>query len=94
MPKDVRCIHCGSTSIIKTGKKADGVQRYKCKKCNKVFQGSYVNRANRLKIDNSVYQDPLKWVDIKKISDILGIGQKAVINEFKDMAKNSPFRLR
>lgn len=94
MVSNVKCIRCGSTKVIKTGKRDDGVQRYKCKDCNKIFQNNYVNRASRIKIENAVYKDPLKWVDIKKISDILGVSQKAVISEFKYMSKNSQFTIK
>lgn len=34
--KGVACLHCGSTNVIKHGKK-NGVQRFKCKDCEKTF---------------------------------------------------------
>lgn len=93
MTNNVKCIRCGSVNVIKTGKRQDGVQRYKCKDCDKIFQNDYVNRAFRIKIENATYQDPLKWVDVKKISEILGLNQKAVISEFKYLSKNSQFKV-
>ena len=34
--KGVACLHCGSTAVIKYGKKSN-VQRFKCKDCGKTF---------------------------------------------------------
>ena len=35
------CLHCGSVAIKKHGKTTGGVQRYKCKDCNKTFTENY-----------------------------------------------------
>lgn len=94
MVNNIKCIRCGGTRVIKTGKRQDGIQRYKCKDCNKIFQNDYVSRANIIKITNATYKDPLKWVDIEKISNILGVNEKAVINEFKYMSKHCGFKVK
>lgn len=35
------CLHCGSVAIKKYGKTTGGVQRYKCKDCDKTFTENY-----------------------------------------------------
>ena len=41
----VKCIDCGSTEVIKFGKRASGHQRYRCESCNKTFQLEYTYKA-------------------------------------------------
>lgn len=42
---EVKCIDCGSTEVIKFGKRANGHQRYRCKSCKKTFQLEYTYKA-------------------------------------------------
>ncbi|WP_438358095.1 transposase [Budvicia aquatica] len=40
------CFHCSSVDIYKYGYSRIGLQRYKCKSCNKTFQGKYINQKH------------------------------------------------
>ena len=41
----VKCVECGSTEVIKFGKRPNGHQRYRCKSCKKTFQLEYTYKA-------------------------------------------------
>lgn len=37
------CPYCGSISVVRNGKRADGTQRYMCKDCHKSFVASILD---------------------------------------------------
>jgi transposase-like protein len=77
----VACLHCGSTSVIKHGKKND-IQRFRCKDCGKTFNDlTLTPMANsHVKLE--------KWVEYAKCM-ILGLSIRKSATKCKVSVKTS-----
>jgi transposase-like protein len=79
------CTHCGSEKYVKNGI-SNGVQRYKCKKCNRTFGD---------KIRKFTYLDKLRFLDlylnnngIRTSARILGCSPALLVKWVRELAGN------
>jgi len=80
-----KCRHCEG-AIVKAGKHRNGVQRYKCKQCNKYQLLEYQNRAHTTDMASlaSIY---LEGCGIRSLSRIFGVSPGTVLNKIREAAK-------
>jgi len=75
----VICLHCGSTSVIKHGKK-NGVQRFRCKDCNKTFNDLTLTPMANSKVCLEQWMDYAKCMiiglSIRKSAEICKVSVK------------------
>lgn len=50
------CPYCGSISVVRNGKRADGTQRYMCKDCHKSFVATSNSITSRTRKDVTVWE--------------------------------------
>ena len=82
---NVKCIHCESEEVVKTGKQAKGAQRCKCKKCGKTFQTQYVSLGAKPETKLLIAKMSLNGSGIRDISRVLGVSQNTVISTLKKL---------
>lgn len=81
--KVIACPHCGSTSVVKCGKK-DGKQRYKCKEkeCSKTFMQTTNTMFTHTRLTREQWLELLRGMveglSINKIADNIGTSGKTV----------------
>ena len=77
----ISCPHCGSISVVKTGKK-DGKQRYKCKDCKKYFIQASKTLFNNTRLTKSQWIELLRGLamnlSLTKIANNIGTSTKTV----------------
>ncbi|MDR2898916.1 MAG: helix-turn-helix domain-containing protein [Clostridiales bacterium] len=80
---EVRCIHCGSKDIVKTGKQTNGTPRCKCKKCGKTFQMEYISNGAKPETKAMIIKMSVNGSGIRDISRVLGVSQNTVMSVLK-----------
>lgn len=81
----MECKIC-SQKTVKNGFQKSGVQRYKCRCCNKQFQESYVYNAKKPKTNNHIVKLTQEGMGIKSIARYLAISPTTVIEKIKKVA--------
>jgi len=81
----MQCTHCGNTIFVKNGK-TNGIQRYKCKKCNRSFGD---------KVRKFTYADKEKFLDlylrglgIRSAAKIIGCSHPLLLRWIKKFAQS------
>lgn len=73
------CPHCGSTSVIKYGKRADGTQKYRCNDCHKQFniKSNSIVAHTRMNMDiwQSFIECMLQGLSLRVTAEICGISK-------------------
>ena len=80
---EVRCIHCKSKDVVKTGKQMNGTPRCKCKGCGKTFQKEYLSNGARPETKVLIVKMSLNGSGIRDISRVLDVSQNTVIGTLK-----------
>jgi len=80
---EVRCIHCKSKKVVKTGKQTNGTPRCKCKDCGKTFQTEYLSRGASPETKKLIVKMALNGSGIRDTSRVLGVSQNTVIAVLK-----------
>lgn len=80
---EVKCNHCGSRKTVKFGKQANGTPRYKCQKCNKLFQAEYRNNGSKPETKDLIIKMSLNGSGIRDIARVLGISRNTVSSVLK-----------
>ena len=81
----MRCTHCGSFTYTKNGK-YKGIQRYKCKNCNRSFSDkvrkfSFADKEKFLKLY-------LNGFGIRKSAEYLGCSHSLLLRWIREFASN------
>jgi len=82
----VKCPSCGSTNVVKFGKRPDGVQRYACRneKCSRtVFQLDYKYHAYEPGVKFRILEMAINSSGVRDISRVLHISADVVIETLK-----------
>lgn len=73
------CPFCGSATVVKNGKRPDGMQRYRCKDCGKSFNirsNSIVARCHKdMDTWSSFIECMMNGLSIRKTAEICGINK-------------------
>ena len=85
---NVRCIHCNSKEVLKSGKQSNGTPRCKCKKCGKTFQTEYLNVGSKPEIKQMIIKLSLNGSGIRDISRVLGVDKNTVMSVLKKQKKS------
>ena len=86
VPKEqvAKCFHC-SGSCIKVGKNKNGVQRYKCKSCEKYSLSEYRNKAFLPETNGWIIRLNRECCGVSSISRLLKISKTTVIKRIKKL---------
>ena len=76
-------MHCAGQKIQKYGKKPKGVQRFKCKSCNKIFQDAYVNNGAKAETKALIIKMSVNGNGIRDIARVLSISPNTVLSVLK-----------
>jgi insertion element IS1 protein InsB len=82
----VQCPYCQSTEVIKAGKQANGVQRYRCQNdlCERcIFLLQYQDRGRALEVRRQVVDLALNGSGIRDTARVLRISPTTVIAVLK-----------
>ena len=82
---EIKCIHCTSKQVVKTGKQANGTPRCKCKKCGKTFQTEYISQGAKPETKLLIAKMSLNGSGIRDISRVLGVSQNTVLSTLKKL---------
>ncbi len=75
---EINCPRCQSLSYIKDGKRKDGKQGYKCKKCNKKFiKNNLKSIHSRFELPEQISPQEMKMLDVW---DLRVLGKKVTVN--------------
>jgi insertion element IS1 protein InsB len=88
----VQCPHCHSTQVIKAGKQANGVQRYRCQndRCERrIFLLQYQDRGRAPAIRRQVVAMALNGSGIRDTARVLRISPTTVIAVLKKSPRAS-----
>jgi len=88
----VQCPHCQSTQVIKAGKQANGVQRYRCQngQCERqIFLLQYQDRGRAPEVRRQVVARALNGSGIRDTARVLRISPTTVIAVLKKSAHAS-----
>jgi len=85
---EVRCIHCKSRQVVKSGKQSNGTPRCKCKDCGKTFQTEYLSRGASPDTKKLIVKMSLNGSGIRDTSRVLGVSQNTVIAVLKKRKKS------
>lgn len=90
----MKCIHCNETGV-KNGNSKNGSQRYRCKNCNRYWQGSYRYKASEKHMDENIVTLKKESCGVRSISRILNISMTTVISRVKKISKaiTRPFHI-
>ena len=80
----IKCIYCGSEEVVKNGKRATGIQCFKCKNCKRCFQESYINNGAKPETKNLIIKMSVNGSGIRDISRVLEISQNTVMKVLKN----------
>lgn len=86
----MNCPKCNSNSIIKNGIQSKN-QRYKCKKCNKVFVSKKIHYTDEFKRECLHFY--LRGTGIRAIAEVKKIPHSLLIYWIKNSAKNTKEKL-
>ena len=80
----VKCVYCGSTEVIKFGKRA-GHQRYCCKHCKKAFQLDYTYKACEPGVKDKIVNMAMNGAGTRDTARTLGISKDTVTATLKKL---------
>lgn len=83
----VQCIHCHSTEVVKSGKSAEGKQRYRCQNDDcpyTTFIRDYTYSGCLQDVKQQIGEMALKGSGIRDIARVLDISTDTVIKELKN----------
>ena len=80
---EVKCVKCGSMSVIKHGKSKIGKQRYYCKSCKGSFLLNYSYNGCKPGIAKTIIKMTANASGIRDISHVLEISTDTVIKVLK-----------
>ena len=80
----VKCVSCGSTEVIKFGKRA-GHQRYCCKHCKKAFQLDYTYKACGPGVKDKIVDMAMNGAGTHDTARTLGISKDTVTTALKKL---------
>ena len=89
--EEILCSHCGSNDLQKNGKSITGLQRWRCKGCDKYFQREYRYNAYIPGIKEKVKDMTLNGSGVRDIGRVLNINKNTVIAVLKKNTKHQPF---
>ena len=81
----VKCLHCGSEHVYKSGKQASGVQRLKCRDCFRTFQEKYTSNGAKPETKLQIIKMSLNGSGIRDIARVLDISQVTVLTVLKKL---------
>ena len=82
------CVYCKSNDLIKNGKTANGIQRWKCNNCKRSFQLSYRYNARKQGMREKIIEMTLNSSGVRDIGRVLKISKDTVVAVLKKNAKN------
>ena len=86
----VKCVNCGSTEVIKYGKRPNGHQKYRCKSCNKTFQLEYQYKACKTEVKGQIIDMAMNGSGTRDTARTLKISKDtvtSVLKKLKDTVK-------
>lgn len=84
----MNCKYC-SKPCSRCGKQKNGKQKYRCRTCLKYQQGSYINQAYHLNINDQIVSMVKEGVGIRGIGRLLSISKNTVLTRIKLIAKSA-----
>ena len=88
--QEILCPHCQSNDVIKIGRTAQGIQRYRCKNrdCSVTsFQLEYQHNAYYPHIQKKMIDMAINGSGIRDTARVLGINKNTVISALKKRLK-------
>jgi len=86
----VQCIHCQSTEVVKSGKSAEGKQRYRCQNGDcpyTTFIRDYTYSGCLQDVKQKIVEMALNGSGIRDIAQVLNISTDTVIKELKNKSQ-------
>ena len=80
---DVECIKCGSTKTRKHGFAPNGIQRYWCRGCQRVFQLDFVNQGSQPDIHERIVKLTMEGMGFRAIARTLQLSLPTVSKHLK-----------
>jgi transposase-like protein len=91
--QEVTCPACGSNNILKSGRSARGIQRYRCLQhdCStKTFMQEYCYKAYEPGIKEKIVDMAINSSGIRNIARVLNINKNTVIRTLKNIGFHRP----
>src|SRR5512135_3239956 len=93
----VKCPACESTDVVRSGKQANGEQRYRCNNAlceRKIFLLYYDQKARRPGVKKKILDLAVNGSGIRDTARVLGISPVTVIKELKKQYRPSSRSIR
>ena len=81
---EVKCVFCGSTEVIKFGKRA-GHQRYRCKHCQKTFQLDFTYKACEPGVKDKIIDMAMNGAGTRDTARTLGVSKDTVTSVLRKL---------
>ena len=82
---EVKCVRCGSTEVIKYGKRPNGHQRYRCKTRLKTFQLDYKYKAYDAEVKTQIVNMAMNACGTRDTARTLGISKDTVTATLREI---------
>ena len=77
--EEISCPHCSMTDLQQNGKSITGIQRWRCKGCNKYFQREYRYNAYIPGIKEKIIDMTLNGSGVRDTGRVLKINKNTVV---------------
>ena len=86
----IKCLHCGSTDVIRYGQASNEKQRFLCRHegCGKTFIQEYSDKGRLPEIKQRIVDMALNGSGVRDTARVLDISTDTVINELKKRSQN------
>ena len=79
----IKCRYCHSSDLQKNGRRATGIQRWRCKSCHKSFQIAYLYNASKPGVKEQIIELTLNSSGVRDICRVLKISKNTVLSELR-----------
>ena len=82
----VRCLHCQSEAVVKSGRTSNGKERFRCQQrehCGRTFLRSYAYPGRLPHVKQQIVEMTLTGSGVRDIARVLQIGTNTVLKELK-----------
>ena len=85
---EVKCRYCGGCEVNKAGVRSNGIQRFRCLRCNKYFQLEYRYNGHKPGIAGTIVDMAINGSGVRDTSRVLKISQNTVIRRLKKISQS------
>jgi transposase-like protein len=84
------CLYCTSNDLVKNGKSANGIQRWRCNSCKKGFRFDYRYNACKAGISEKIIELTMNGSGVRDIGRVLRISKDTVCSVLKKNFAHEP----